>query len=261
MNWNGKVVVITGASSGIGAEAAFMVARRGGIPVLLARNVSKLEEISRQIPTEHLYLALDVSDAHEAARVFEEIMKRYGHIDVLINNAGFGVFQSFLEMPIEQFSEMMNVNYMGVVHCTKAVLPHMLKRGSGHIVNIASVAGKIATKKTAAYTATKHALIGFSNALRLELRGSGVHISTINPGPIATNFFDRADPAGQYMTNLKKMKGVILAPHDVAEQMLRSVERNRREITLPWFAGIGVILAQLFPQLFEKITASLLDKK
>lgn len=261
MNWHGKIVVITGASSGLGTEAAFMVARRGGIPVLLARRVDKLEEVARHIPTEHLLVPCDVSDAESVRRAFALIEERYRRIDVLINNAGFGVFEWFAEMPIEQFAEMMNVNYMGIVHCTKAVLPVMQRQRAGHIVNVASVAGKIATKKTVAYSATKHAVIGFSNALRLELHGSGIGVSVINPGPIATNFFERADPSGQYMRNLGKMKGVVLEAHAVAEQMLRAVERNRAEITMPWFAGVGVKLAQLFPRLFEKITQRLLDKK
>jgi len=268
MDWRGKVVVITGASSGIGAETARLVAERGAVPVLLARRKEKLEEIQRSIAASGKVQAhaiaiwtLDVSDSIAVERVFGEIGSKFGTVDVLINNAGFGLFRSFSEMPPEEFREMMDVNYMGIVLCTKAALPLMLRQSSGHIVNVASVAGKIATKKTAGYSATKHAVIGLSNALRMELQGSGVYVSTVNPGPIATSFFERADPNGEYMKNLGKMKGVVLRPEQVAVQILRAVEQKKAEITLPWFAAFGVKLAHLFPRLFERITARLLDKK
>jgi len=261
MDWRGKIVVITGASSGVGAETVFMAARRGAIPILLARNEGKLQEISRNVPSEHMVLPLDVSDAVAVEQAFAIIFAKYGRVDVLVNNAGFGVFKWFKDMPITEFAEMMNVNYMGIVHCTKAVLPAMLERRSGHIVNVASVAGKLVTKKATGYAATKHAVVGFSNALRMELHGTGVGLSTVNPGPIATNFFERADPSGQYLANLQKMGGVMLTAHQVAEQILRAVEKKRAEVTMPWFAAVGVMVAQLFPRLFERLARGLLDKK
>jgi short-subunit dehydrogenase len=261
MQLKGKIAVVTGASSGIGAETAFLLAMRGAIPILLARNVEKLEEVSRHIAGEHLYYPLDVSDGQAVQRAFAHIEQTYGRVDILVNNAGFGEFKPFVETSVTAFAEMMNVNYMGIVQCTHAALPGMLARKSGHIVNVASVAGKIATKKTTAYSASKHAVIGLSNALRLELKGTGVHLSTINPGPIATNFFDRADPHGDYMKNLAKLKGVVLQPQQVAEQIARAIEREIDEITLPWFAAAGVRLAGMFPRFFERVTLSLLDKK
>ena len=255
------MVVITGASSGIGAETAKVVAQRGAIPVLLARNEQKLAAVASQLASEHLYAPLDVSDVNEVNRTFQMIMEKYGRIDVLVNNAGFGVFESFTETSLDDFAEMMNVNYLGIVYCTKAALPAMLEARTGYIVNIASVAGKLATKKTTAYSASKHAVIGLSNALRQELQGTGVHLAVINPGPIATAFFERADPSGHYMRNLQKMRGVVLQPSQVVNQMIRAIERRKAEITMPWFAAIGVKFAHVFPRLFERITQGMLDKK
>lgn len=123
--------------------------------------------------------------------MFTEILAAYGRIDILLNNAGYGKFAGFTEMEAQEFDDMMDVNYMGIVRCTKAVVPHMLQRGSGQIVNVASMAGKIGTARSVAYTATKHAVLGFTNALRQELRKSGITVSAVNPGPIATDFSRR----------------------------------------------------------------------
>lgn len=118
----------------------------------------------------------------------QAVIARYGKIDILLNNAGYGQFESFTDMPIESFEAMMDTNYLGIVRCTKAVLPYMLKQGNGHIVNIASMAGKIGSAKSTSYTATKHAVLGFTNALRMELKPKGIFVSSINPGPIDTGF-------------------------------------------------------------------------
>ncbi|AJY73627.1 SDR family NAD(P)-dependent oxidoreductase [Paenibacillus beijingensis] len=253
-----KVIMITGASSGIGALTARKLAQRGAVPVLCARSLEKLEQASAAIAGSHGRYVLDVTDEKGVNETVAQIMKRYGRIDALINNAGFGRFKPFMDAPIGDFSEMMNTNYMGIVRCTKAVLPHMAARGQGHIVNIASMAGKIGTPKSTGYTASKHAVLGLTNALRHELRGSGVFVSAVNPGPIDTPFFEQADPSGSYVRNVKRF---MMTPDKVADRIAGIIERPRAELDLPWLAAAGIKLYQLFPRLADRIAGPMLDRK
>ncbi len=258
MSFQDKIVIITGASSGIGALMAHMFAERGAVPVLAARSETKLAEAAARIRGPHGTYALDVTSAEQVEDVMGRILREYGRIDILINNAGYGVFDSFVNAPLREFENMMDVNYMGTVRCTKAVLPSMLKRGNGHIVNIASMAGKIGSAKSSGYSATKHAVLGLTNCLRQELVGSGVSLTAVNPGPIDTPFFDIADPSGSYVKNVKWF---MLKPEQVAERVLQAIERRTPEVNLPFTAAAGVKLYQLFPRLFDRIGYKLLNKK
>jgi uncharacterized protein len=258
MKITGKIVVITGASSGIGALMAEQFAAAGAVPILMARSVSKLQEVSVRIPGEHAVMPLDVTDASQVAETMQKVIETYGRIDILINNAGYGIFETLEKSTLEQFEDMMNVNYMGTVRCTKAVLPYMLKAGSGHIVNVASMAGKIGSAKSTGYAATKHAVLGFTNSLRQELVGTGIGLTAINPGPIDTPFFDKADPSGNYVKNIAWL---MLKPEKVVAEIFDAIERNIPEKNLPRMASLGVKLFQLFPRAFDKIAYRLLNKK
>lgn len=258
MSLQNKIVLITGASSGIGALTAKYVSEAGGIPILAARSEAKLQEVSKSIAGAHECMVLDVTDEQQVHMVMEAVIARHGKIDVLVNNAGFGLFKMAMEMPIQEFEAMMDVNYMGVVRCTKAVLPSMLARSAGQIVNVASIAGKIGTPKSTAYSASKHAVLGFTNSLRMELAHTGVIVSAINPGPIDTPFFDTADPSGQYANNVRWF---MMPPERVAKKIVSVIERGRSEADLPRLASIGVKLMQLFPRLSSGAAAKLLNKK
>lgn len=253
-----KVIVVTGASSGIGALTARMLSDRGATVVLTARSVDKLEAIGAELKGPYSIIPLDVSQDEDVSNVFSSIRKTYGRIDVLLNNAGYGKFEYCNEMPVQEFTDMMNVNYMGIVRCTKAVLPDMIESGSGQIVNIASMAGKLGTSKSTAYTATKHAVLGFSNALRQEVREHGITISTVNPGPIDTPFFQLADPSGDYVKNISWF---MMKPEKVASAIVSVIEKRKAEVDLPWMAGIGTKLYQLFPRIADKLSYKLLNKK
>ncbi|MCD9024006.1 SDR family NAD(P)-dependent oxidoreductase [Cohnella silvisoli] len=252
-----KVVLITGASSGIGALVAKLLAERGAIPILTARSRDKMLEISASIKSEHAVYEMDVTSEEQVTRVVSEAFKRYGKIDVLLNNAGFGEFVPFAEASLAHFQEMMDVNYMGTVRCTHAVLPYMVKAGQGHIVNVASIAGKMATAKSTGYSATKHAVLGLTNALRQEMRGSGVMVSAVNPGPIDTPFFERADPRGTYVSNVRWF---MMTPDKVARAIVSVIERRKPELDLPWTASAGVRIMQLFP-LSEALFGRFMNKK
>lgn len=254
----GLVVLVTGASSGVGAETAKLLAERGAIPVLAARSEDKLHTVAKAIRGEHAVIVLDVTNAESVQSAFRTAMDKYGRIDVLVNNAGFGEFIAFSDASLSHFQEMIDVNYLGAVRCAKAAYPIMLAAGAGHIVNVASIAGKLATAKATAYVASKHALLGFTNALRQDCKGTGIRVSAVNPGPIDTPFFDRADPSGTYTRNLGRF---MLKPERVARAIVEVIERGRREKDLPYISAIGAKLFQLFPRTADLLLSGLLNKK
>jgi short-subunit dehydrogenase len=254
---NDKVVVITGASSGIGKAAAQLLANQGARVVLLARTEEPLREAAQQIKQAYIY-TMDVTNVNEVNTTIEQIISDVGAIDVFINNAGFGQFETFQQTSIAQFRAMMDVNYFGVIHCTHAILPHMLERGQGHIINVASMAGKAASAKASGYAASKHAILGLTQSLRHEMRGTGITISAVNPGPVMTPFLDKADPSGGYA---RKLGSMLLQPEQVAEAILEIIRTRRPEKNLPLSASIGAALYQLFPRILDGIAHRLLNKK
>jgi len=253
-----KIVLITGASSGIGALTAQKLADLGAIPILTARSTERLMALRSQISGRCHVIPMDVTDEQQVNDAVESIISEFGRIDILINNAGYGVFQSFLDTDTAEFNAMMDVNYMGIVRCTKAVLPHMLTAGQGHIVNIASLAGKIGTAKSSAYNATKHAVLGLTNALRQEMVGKNIGVTAINPGPIDTPFFEKADPSGTYVNNVKMF---LLKPEQVVNTIIKAIPKRKAEVNLPFAAAIGIKLYQLFPRLADKLAYRLINKK
>ncbi|MGO4543297.1 SDR family NAD(P)-dependent oxidoreductase [Paenibacillus sp. 2TAB23] len=253
-----KVIFISGASSGIGALTAIKLAERGAIPILTGRNVEKLKEIAMSIKGKVSYYQMDVTDNKQVQQTVEAVIAKYGKIDVLLNNAGYGQFEPFASMPVDHFQQMMDTNYMGVVRCTKAVIPHMVNRGNGHIVNIASLAGKIGTAKSTSYTATKHAVLGFTNSLRMELRGSGIQVSAVNPGPIDTPFFSLADPSGSYVKNVSWF---MMKPEYVVDRIVKLIERRKDELDLPKKAAVAIRFYQLLPRTIDRLFGGMLNRK
>lgn len=253
-----KIVAITGASSGIGALTAYHLAQRGAVPVLCGRNEDRLRAAAERIGTRCGTRRVDIADDRSVDAAFRSIQEEFGRIDVLINNAGFGLFKRFEDAPLEEFQAMMNTNYMGMVRCIKAVLPDMRERGSGHIINVASIAGKLATPKSSGYAASKHAALGLTNALRQELSGSGIYVSAVNPGPIDTPFFEQADPEGSYT---RSIGWLMMKPDKVAQRIAGLVDKPRPELDLPWALAAGTKLYQLFPRIADRIAGPMLNKK
>ncbi|MCR6110553.1 SDR family oxidoreductase [Bacillus sp. A301a_S52] len=256
------VIVITGASGGIGKELAIEVAQQGGTPVLLARSVDKLKGVSDYIchttGIKAPIYELDVSDLNEVNTVFNTIYKDIGAITALINNAGFAVFDTVADADLVDMENMFKVNVFGTIACTKQVLPYMMTQGYGHIIFIASIASKIPTPKASVYSATKHAVLGFANALRMELHESPLHVSIVNPGPVRTDFFNVADKSGNYEKNVQNY---MLEPTYVSKKTARLLRKPKREINLPIWMGAGAMLYQLCPSLFQKILGKHMNKK
>lgn len=233
------IVVVTGASSGIGAEAAREFARRGDSVVLAARRLDRLARLAAELGPCALPVKCDVSDAAQVVSLRERAESELGTVDVLVNNAGFAAHRTVAESPVSEIEEQISVNFMGAVRCTKEFLPGMLERGSGHVVNVASVAASMGLPGIAAYCASKSAMLGFSEGLRHELRGTGVGITVVSPIMVRTEFFDR-------MPRVHASR-FSLHPRTVARAIVRASGSPRLEIVVPWPARAAVWLKQAIP--------------
>lgn len=258
----GCYVAITGASGGIGEKIAIECARHGAHLVLLARREELLAELSERIQNDYgvscYYYLLDVQDIHSIQQVFSTIESEIGQIDVLVNNAGFGIFNEVLHSSLDEMKNMFEVNVFGLIASTKMVLPSMVKRRRGHIINIASQAAKIATPKSSLYSASKHAVLGFTNSLRMEVKPHNVFVTSVNPGPIKTDFFTIADKEGNYVKNVERW---MLDPDKVARIIVASMLTPKREINLPGWMNAGSTIYQIMPKLFEKLAGNAFFKK
>ncbi|WP_185819898.1 SDR family NAD(P)-dependent oxidoreductase [Salibacterium salarium] len=257
-----KNIIITGASSGIGTELAKMAASKGDYPILLARSYSKLKDLQTQLLQQYsCYSAIyqvDVADEGKVAAVVNEIEQHFHRIDVVINNAGVGTFATVENIRSEDARAMVDVNILGTFYITQAVLPHMKKQHAGHIINIGSQAGRLATPKSSMYAAAKHALIGFSNAVRLESSAFSIHVSTVNPGPVRTPFIKKADPSGNYEKAVEKF---FIEPSKLAERILGLIEHPRRELNLPWWMAAVSKIYAIMPTILEKLAGKQFKKK
>ncbi|RDX02365.1 SDR family NAD(P)-dependent oxidoreductase [Listeria kieliensis] len=247
----GKTVVITGASSGLGESLAHLCAREKAHLVLLARSEDKLAALSEKLESAYginaSFYPVDLTNFAALDACAARILDQHD-VDVLINSAGFGLFETALDTPFETVEAMFDTNVLALIRFTQLLLPTLLEKNEGHIVNVASQAGKIATPKSSTYAATKFAVLGYSNALRMELSETNIHVTTVNPGPMATNFFTIADQSGEYLNNVGFF---ALKPEKVAEKTVRILGKKRREINLPILMNIGTRLYQLMPSLIE----------
>ena len=193
-NWSGKTVLVTGASSGIGASFARFLSKKGMRVLLTARRKDRMLELVEEIGGLNgkvdIYPA-DLGKSGERMKLYE-IINNSHHIDILINNAGFGWYGYFSRMPWETARQMLAVNVEAAAHLTSLFLPGMLERKSGHIINTGSIAGGFPNQGVALYSASKAFLDAFTTSLHRELRGSGVHASVLRLGPVKTEFFDQA---------------------------------------------------------------------
>lgn len=254
--------MITGASGGIGAEIARQCAEMGANLFLFARSIDKLEKLKTDLQNQfhvkvHIY-QLDVSDLEALNETFSEVLAEMDQVDILVNNAGFGIFNTVLEATLDEMKAMFEVNVFGLMAATKMVLPKMVEQRSGHIINIASQAGKLATPKSSIYSSSKHAVLGFTNSLRMEVKDANIFVTAVNPGPIRTNFFSIADRDGNYMKNLSRW---ILDPEYVAKHVVGAMITPKREINLPRWMGAGTQLYQLMPSFVERVAKNAFFKK
>ncbi len=237
--WSGKVAVITGASSGIGAATSRKLASEGLRVVLAARREALLSRLASEINQsggEAEIICGDMSQEDDRLRLFERIEARHGPIDVLINNAGFGWYGYFADMPWPTALEMIQVNSAAVAHLSSLFLPQMKDRNTGHIINVSSIAGGLPSQGVAMYSATKSFLDAFTTALHRELRGSNVHASVVRPGPVSTGFFESAERREGGRPVPSERLGI--SAERVADRIWKLIRKPRRVIYVPWFLGI-----------------------
>ncbi|MFB5660681.1 SDR family NAD(P)-dependent oxidoreductase [Alteribacillus sp. HJP-4] len=256
-----KKILITGASGGIGKAVAYRAASEGYQLILTARRKEKLEELKFDLEKQGASVNVipsDISSSAGAEALMEEVYQDEGKIDVLINNAGIGYFETIEAMESKKAVKMMEINVLAIFYLTKAALPKMKSQKNGHIINIGSLAGKVATPKASIYAASKHAVIGFSNALRMEVKPFGIHVSVVNTGPVRTEFFNKADPGGTYEKSVEKF---IIEPDKLAERILLLIEKPKRELNLPWWMNLLAKMYLLFPSFIERSGHKQLNKK
>ena len=250
-----RTVLITGASGGLAQEMVKLLSNDQLI--LLGRDKEKLAQLYGNHPQAEL-IEIDITDAQTIEELVAELYQCYGKIDVLINNAGYGIFEEFDKISEQDIHQMFEVNTFALMNLSRRLAERMKESRKGHIINIVSMAGLIATAKSSLYSATKFAAIGFSNALRLELMPYGVYVTTVNPGPIRTGFFDQADPDGTY---LKSVDRFLLEPDAVAKKIVKTIGKNKRELNLPLLLNLAHKFYSLFPKLADKLAGGIFNYK
>lgn len=225
-----RVVFITGASSGIGRACAIAFHGAGSKVVAAARSLDKLEALADELGGERVApVRMDATSPGERDAALRFARERFGPIDVLVNNAGWASFGSVQRIPTEHVERMLALNVAAPVALIQAVLPEMIDRGSGQIVNISSVVGAQAIPRMSVYSATKSALSSLSTGLRMELKGTGVDVLVIAPGSTNTPFFESAATVD---AKAKRLAQTQYSPERVARAVVRSCIRRRREVTL-----------------------------
>ncbi len=259
-----KVIVITGASSGIGRACTVSLLEEGADVAVFARNQKQLEFLQKNCQERGLKSVLvysgDVTQSQDCSSLISEVLKRYERIDVLINNAGIGLFRKSWDTSIEEYQHLMNVNFFGAVRLIQEVLPVFMKQESGHIVNVISVAGRRAFPDVSAYCASKFALRGFGEGLRQDLKEAcpAVKVSQICPVATRTPFFEKA---GSPDYEKRHQYTQVMDPETVAKEILKVIERGKGEdLILTRRAQIIDKIHGVFPSFIEWLNAKALQK-
>ena len=239
-----RIAVVTGASSGIGAEIARLLAARGDRCILLARRADRLEALAEEIGGEAE--PCDVSDRAAVEAVAARVLERHARVHLLVNNAGVPGRTTFLAGEPELIESSIRINYLGGVWCLRAFLPALRAAAPSDVVNIVSVSGVVAFPPSGPYSASKHAQLAFSRAVAAELRGEGVRVHTVKPGFAETEGFPQ-----KWLP--RPVQRLVIGPEDVAAHVLGSLESGRAETTVPWYYGPVGALQDLLPNLFARV--------
>ena len=250
-----KVALITGASSGFGADAARQFAKEGCIVVLASRRMHRLTELAEEIRAEGgqaFAVGLDVSEQSQIDEAIQTVLDNFGRIDILFNNAGYGSID-WLETlaPAADIDTQINVNLRGLIQVTRAVLPSMLARRAGTIINMSSVAGLIAAPMYSIYAATKYGVRGFTEALRRELAPFGIQVSGIYPGPAVTEFGQHPGRDNAIKENLKTPGWIYMTSDYIARRTVGLAKYPRRALVIPWWFRLLITIDTLFPGLVD----------
>ena len=260
MDFKNKVVLITGASSGIGKQTAIEFAKLGSSIILVARRKNKLEQVEnelKQFNVNTLVCVCDVSKKDQVEELSKIVLQKFNSIDILVNNAGFAIYGSVSDLSINEIESQMETNYFGMIYCVKNFLPLMLKKKSGHIVNVASVGASFSVPGVSSYCATKFAMLGFSEGLKHELYGTGVGLTVVSPIMVRTPLFEHPS-----FTNFSKFStGVSLSSETVAKTIIKASNSSRLEIVVPSVARAVIWFKQTFPFLINPIIGRIFRKQ
>ncbi len=229
--------LITGGSQGSGKATALLFAQKGYDLVLVARQLDRLESVAAQVAAigqQALAISADVGEAQQVEDLVQQALERFGQIDVLINNAGICLTGSMLETTPADWHQIMNTNFWGYVQMIQALLPQFLQRSSGSIVNVGSFGGKMPLPQMTAYCASKYAVTGLTDTLRLELASQGIHVGAVHPGLINSDFLERAQFRGADRQQLESAlkAGWVSQPADIAKAIWQLVDQRRGEIVV-----------------------------
>lgn len=258
-----KVVIITGASSGIGEAAARCLARKGMRVALAARREDRLEDLAAEINAaggEALPVPTDVCKWESIREMVRTTRERWGKIDVLINNAGLDNPCPVVFLEDEKIRAQVDVNLVGTIECTRAVLPHLLRQRSGHIINISSIAGLIGIPWSSVYSATKFAVNGFSDSLRREVRRHGVRVTVLNLGYVATPLIPSLAKIAEGAPDAQRLPGLMTVDY-VAEQIAGIIRRPRSHVIRPWWWWWWVTGERISPDIADLIVHLFLPKQ
>ncbi len=257
MSFSGKIVWITGASSGIGEALVYAFAKEGAKIILSARRESELNRVVKEagLTTENsLVLPFDLSDTSNIQSLTEKVIQKFQRVDILINNGGNSQRAEAKDTPLEIDRNLMEVNYFSAVAITKSVLPHMLQQKSGHIVAVSSIAGKFGFYLRSGYSAAKHALHGFYESLRLETEKSGIKTLLVCPGKIKTNIsLNALDATGGAHNKMDASHENAMSAETCAGIILLAIRENKEEILIGGKELKAVWVKRFFPKLFSKI--------
>jgi short-subunit dehydrogenase len=247
----GVNALVTGASSGIGRLLALRLAGEGARVALVARRRQRLEEVAEQIEAgggEALVLPCDVGDREQASTAAARALSELGSVDLLVNNSGYGRHRPFLEWEVEDAERMLEVNFLGSLYFTMALLPRMVAAGRGWLVFVSSVAARVAPPLESVYAASKAAMTAFASSLSLEVEDAGVHVLTVHPGAIRTRFFDAE--ALERLPRVARRR--MVEPEPLVDAILAALRSGRRELTYPRWIAAAYPVQALAPGLFRR---------
>jgi short-subunit dehydrogenase len=256
MNFRNKKVWITGASSGIGEALALAFANEGAYLILSARNMAELERVKKNCvgATQVDIVRLDIGKHDEIFHIAKETISKLGTIDVLVNNAGISQRSLAKETDFQVDTHIIDINLLGTIAITKAILPSMLAQKSGHIVTISSLMGKFGAPLRSGYAAAKHGLHGFFDTLRAEVFDDNIKILMVCPGFVRTNISVNAVVAdGSKQGTMDEATDKGLAPSVVAQKIIKAMRREKEEIYLGGREVIGVYMKRFFPKILSRI--------
>ncbi len=261
-----KIVIITGASSGIGKACAAECAKRGAKVALAARNVEKLQETATKIQekyhTETLCIQTDVTQETDCENLIEKTVQHFGKIDILINNAGIAMRGLFKDTKLDVIKKVMDVNFWGTVYCTKFALPYLLQT-KGSVVGVISIAGYMGLPGRTGYGASKYAVRGFLDTLRVENLKNGLHVLVVAPGFTASNIRNTSLTAsGKPQGKSPRDEGKMMSAEECATHIVNATVKRKRELILTFKEGkFTVWLSKWFPSLLDKLAYNHMAKE